>query len=167
MQGVSNSSTPYSFYRNPYTGTYHFDTCHDVVFTVYFAQDASWFPFHPHLADQIYTFGFWSDGSGKEDFRIMATLAKIITEHFESYPDSILTFICDDDDQKQLSRRRKFNGWFLLQSNHQIAKLDKDVWFDGKLKHTSIMLHIGNFYFNQVCQAYKDADTDVTGKMLD
>ena len=117
MHVGSNLSTPYSYFHNPSSGTYHFDTDTNVEFTVHFALDSSWFPLLPQLYDEIYTFGFWSSCAGRYDRRVMCTLVKIIQEHFELHRDSILTFICDDDDDKQASRRQKFNGWYLLQHN--------------------------------------------------
>lgn len=97
----------------------------------------------------------------------MCTLTKIITEHFDLHRDSILTFICDDDDEKQISRRRKFNGWYLLQDKKDIVKLDKDVFFEAKVKHTSILMHMDNRFFSVVKDAYLNADPDVTSKILD
>lgn len=167
MHAGSNLSRPYSYFFNPASGTYHFDTDHNVDFTVYFALDSSWFPLLPQLCDQIYSFGFWSSCPGPRDPRVMDTLAKIIKEHFELYSDSILTFVCDDDDTKQVSRRRKFNGWYLLQRDSGVVKLDKDVIFEGKTKHTSILMHVNNLFFNEVREAYLSADPDVTGKILD
>lgn len=167
MHEGSNLSRPYSYFHNPDSGTYHFDTDHDVDFTVYFVLDSSWFPLLPELSDEIYTFGFWSSSTGRRDPRIMSTLVKIIKQHFVLHRDSILTFICDDDDEKQLSRQRKFNGWYLLQQESRIVKLDKDVLFEGKVKHTSILMHIENYFFSVVSDAYLNADPDVTGKILD
>lgn len=167
MHAGSNSSIPYSYFHNPLSGTYHFDTEHDVDFTVYFALDSSWFPLLPQLSDHIYTFGFWSSCQGRRDPRIMCTLVKIIIQHFESHRDSILTFICDDDDEKQVSRQRKFNGWYLLQPGGDVVKLDKDVLFEGKTKHTSILMHAENSFFSVISDAYLNADPDVTGKILD
>ena len=112
MHVGSNLLRPYSYFHNPALGTYHFDADHDVDFTIYFALDASWFPLLPELSDEIYTFGFWSSFNGRRDPRVMNTLAKIIQEHFELYRDSILTFICDDDDKKQMSHHRKFTAFF-------------------------------------------------------
>ena len=121
MHVGSNLSTPYSYFHNPSSGTYHFDTDTNVEFTVYFALDSSWFPLLPQLYD---------------------------------------------DDDKQASRRRKFNGWYLLQHNSGVVKLDKDVVFDGKIKHTSILMHAENSFFSVVSEAYLSADPDVTGKIL-
>ncbi|HWV32467.1 MAG TPA: DUF6169 family protein [Dyadobacter sp.] len=95
----------------------------------------------------------------------MNTLAKIIKEHFELNRDSILTFVCDD--QKQMSRRRKFNVWYLLQRDSDVIKLDKDVVFEGRTKHTSILMHADSIFFSVVSEAYLNADPDVTGKILD
>jgi len=55
MHVGSNLLRPYSYFHNPASGTYHFDTDHDVDFTVYFVLDASWFPLLPELFDEIYT----------------------------------------------------------------------------------------------------------------
>lgn len=167
MHVGSNLLRPYSYFHNPASGTYHFDTDHDVDFTVYFALDSSWFPLLPQLSDEIYTFGFWSSCTGRRDPRVMDTLAKIIKAHFELNRNSILTFVCDDDDKKQMSRRRKFNGWYLLQRDSGVIKLDKDVVFEGKTKHTSILMHVDNTFFPVVSEAYLNADPDVTGKILD
>lgn len=95
MHVGSNLLRPYSYFYNPDSGTYHFDTDHDVDFTVYFVLDASWFPLLPELSNEIYTFGFWSSCTGRRDPRVMVmdTLAKIIKEYFELYRDSILTFV--------------------------------------------------------------------------
>ncbi|PSL27293.1 DUF6169 family protein [Dyadobacter jiangsuensis] len=167
MHEESNLLRPYSYFHNPASGTYHFDTDHNVDFTVYFVLDSSWFPLFPELSDDIYTFGFWSSCAGRRDRRVMHTLAKIIKEHFQLNRDSILTFVCDDDDKKQMSRRRKFNGWYLLQRGTGVIKLDKDVVFDGKTKHTSILMHEDNLFFSVVSEAYLNADPDVTSKILD
>ena len=133
MHAGSNLLRPYSYFYNPTSGTYHFDTDHDIDFTVYFALDSSWFPLLPQLADEVYTFGFWSSCTGRRDLRVMSTLAKIIKQHFELNPDSILTFVCDDDDKKQMSRRRKFNGWYLLQGDSSVIKIDRMWCSKGKL----------------------------------
>lgn len=162
----SNSSTPYNFFRNPHSGTYHFDTDYNVDFTVYFALDSSWFPSHSQFSNQVYTFGFWTNANSKRDKRVMTTISAIVIEHFSKHKESILTFICDDDDQKQVNRMRKFNGWYLLNFRADIIKLDKDVVFEGKTKHTSLVMHIENSHFELVRDIYLSADTDVTWKVL-
>ncbi|MHA4741853.1 DUF6169 family protein [Dyadobacter sp. MSC1_007] len=167
MQVESNSSTPYSFFYNPDTGTYHFDTKYNIDFTVYFALDSSWFPSNPQFSQEVYTFGFWTSAGSKRDSRVMTTIAATVVEHFSKNKNSILTFICDDDDQKQINRMRKFNGWYLLRARPDIIKLDKDVVFESKTKHTSLVMHIENLHFEVVREIYLSADADVTWKILD
>lgn len=167
MHEVSNSLTPYSYYTNSSTGTYHFDTDHFVDFTVYFALDSSWFEAYPQFSQDVYTFGFWSSSPGNKDCRIKLTIAEILKYHFQRNPNSILTYLCDDDDKKEFYRKRKFNGWFLLLRDQLIYKFDKEVIFDGKPKHSSVLIHRDNVHFDLIKQAYESGEMDVTGKFLD
>ena len=58
------------------------------------------------------------------------------------------------------------NGWYLLQHNSGVVKRDKGVVFDGKIKHTSMLMHAENSFSSMVSEAYLSADPDVTGKIF-
>ncbi|GAA3655614.1 DUF6169 family protein [Flavivirga jejuensis] len=46
-----------------------------------------------------------------KDIKIGATICHILTNFIKANPESLITYLCDDADQRHYSRFKKFKGW--------------------------------------------------------
>ncbi len=59
-----------------------------------------------------------------KDDLIENTIIEIIFDFFTSYPDSLLHYVCDNIDNKQLFRSKLFDKWYSKSDNKEFSKLE-------------------------------------------
>jgi hypothetical protein len=61
----------------------------------------------------------------RNDLKISKTIVQIVKDFFDEYPNSVVVYICDSQDNRQHYRNRLFNRWFLKSnSNKKYGKLN-------------------------------------------
>lgn len=65
-------------------------------------------------------------------------------------------YVCDGVDNRQLSRKRKFDIWFWKYNNGSLIKEDEMAIVEGVEIYNSMILHKKNKYLSEVILAYKE-----------
>lgn len=78
--------------------------------------------------NNLYSLDFGEiDGlKGKNDSKISSTILNIIIEFLESDHSLVVHFLCDNNDSRQLNRKRLFSRWFSICEMHNWMKYDYD-----------------------------------------
>ena len=101
---------PYSF--NQQTNDYRFETDNGLFYSVKFTDGSFYFadlPTHiPVFEVSISTISLGDNFSAPKDLRVELTIVEIFRTFFLIYENSII-YICDNLDQKQAARHRKFD----------------------------------------------------------
>lgn len=156
---MSNRFNPYPVERQP-DGSYSFRTDLNITYGVVFYAQDDLFAVYTHLSHLFFDFSVEvRDVAGHafppKDFRTGDTIAWIVEAFFTNNPDAVLTYTCDDLDQKEYKRHIQFNRWFdrfnkgaipLEKYDYQIdVRLDQtdasgQTYYVNKVQYTSIML---------------------------
>lgn len=158
---------PYSYTYNKADITFSFTTSNNISYLVYFNDGSVYFENYAELSSDVWIFGF--DAAAKNiptDVRVKETIIEILGNYFDENKDIILMFVCDQSDNKQMNRKRKFNAWFIASQNISIIKLDKSTFDDsGKSGlHVSVMYHIKNRNADKIPTAFDDMWADFEAK---
>ena len=77
------------------------------------------------------------------DARVEATIVSILSAFFSDNKNSLI-YICDNLDNRQRGRRRKFDGWFKKSNTTAVEKYDVDFSFLDMQILASFMVHHEN-----------------------
>jgi hypothetical protein len=136
----------------PYSVTYRankyfFETDNSVAYSVEFTDGVHYFMnLPPHIP--VFEFNVTVinavDSIGKPyDARIEATIVAILSTFFNDNKNSLI-YICDNLDNRQRGRRRKFDGWFRKSDATLVEKYDIDFSFLDIHILASFMVHTQN-----------------------
>ncbi len=136
---------PYSItYR---ANKYYFETDKSVAYSVEFTDGVHYFMnLPPHIP--VFEFNLKVlnavDTLGKPyDKRIEATVVDILSTFFSNNKNSLID-ICDNLDNRQRGRRRKFDGWFSKSETTVVEKYDIDFSVHDMQILASFMVHTQN-----------------------
>jgi hypothetical protein len=153
----------YNYQLDPVSKTISFITQYDIKITVAIARDKSWFPYNPEIKE-VFSFDlFATPSSTKLDFKIRDTVSHILKDRFEN-TETVITYYCDDEDGKQRKRKDAFERWYQYVNNSSIHKYNRDVVFEKKVIHSSMLIHKNNTRYKKIVCVYEAGDADVTNK---
>jgi len=153
----------YHYQLDPVSKTFSFITQYDVKITVAIARDKTWFPYNPEIKE-VYSFDLSAvPSSTKLDFKIRDTVAHILAERFEN-TETVVTYYCDDEDGKHSKRKNTFERWYQAVNDSSIHKYNRDVIYENKVIHSSLLIHEDNTRYSTIIRVYEAGDEDVTSK---
>jgi Family of unknown function (DUF6169) len=136
----------------PYNVTYRankyfFETDNSVAYSVEFTDGVHYFLNLPaHIPVFEFNIKVLSavDTFGKPyDKRVEATIVEILSTFFSQNKNSLI-YICDNLDNRQRARRRKFDGWFKKSNSTVVEKYDIDFTVYDMQILASFMVHTQN-----------------------
>ena len=93
------------------------------------------------LASHPVDFSFYplNNGKASEDKRINATIAKLLNDVLDNDRNIIITFICDNQDERATKRLKLFKRWFKSQNTDRIGLLIEfdDLLYAGVILNNS------------------------------
>jgi hypothetical protein len=140
-----NTPLPYSF--TYYENKYIFQTDNSVAYSVEFTDGTHYF-FNLPRHIPVYEFNIKvlnaADSIGQPyDKRIEITIVDILTAFFENHKNSLI-YVCDNLDNRQQSRYRKFERWFKKSKTVLIEKYDIDFSVYDIQILASLIVHTQN-----------------------
>lgn len=122
---TSKSFSPYTIHSLP-DGSYQFFTTSNIEYKCLLSISSNSF-IDFQLDVQPFDFSFYplNNGRAPEDKRINATIAKLLNDILDNDTNTIITFICDNRDDKAKKRLKLFKKWFKSQNtdNNRVALL--------------------------------------------
>jgi Family of unknown function (DUF6169) len=147
-------------YRTTYRANkYYFETDNSVDYSVEFTDGVRYFMnLPPHIP--VFEFNVKVinavDIIGKPyDPRVEATIVDILSTFFNDNKNSLI-YICDNLDNRQRGRRRKFDGWFRKSNTTLVEKYDIDFSFLDMQFLTSFMVHTQNPHKDLLIKLFQD-----------
>ena len=126
---------------------------------VYFLDYSSMFAAYPAIAPQIYMFNIdvveGNPDVRLSDDRIGLTILSIFNLFFQK-SQNVAVYVCESMDQRQLSRKRKFDRWFWKYNDGSLIKEDDIAVIKGTEIYNSLILHKANKYLKEILMAYKE-----------
>lgn len=156
MQNVESSSLKYEFtlVGGP-KNVYSFQTVNGISYEItfkptfyLFGEDSLFSPFTYEFS--IILVNNPLDREPPADLKIPPTIAAIFAEFFKNAPQTVIVYICDSSDGRQLFRKRKFDRWF---EYYKGAFIKIDTSFDeadGTNYPVSLILKGNNPFRDQV-----------------
>ena len=138
---------PYNFSSHNNDNKYIFKTDYSVAYSVEFTDGTHYFLNLPaHIP--VYEFNIKAlnvvDGIGQPyDTRIEITIIDILSAFFENHKNSLI-YVCDNLDNRQQARYRKFDGWFKKSRPALIEKYDVDFYIHDIQILASLIVHVQN-----------------------
>jgi hypothetical protein len=126
---------------------YYFETDNLVAYSVEFSPGTDYFLYlPPHIP--VFEFNIKvlsaADLLGQPyDERVEATIVDILNTFFENNRNSLI-YVCDNLDNRQKVRRRKFDGWFNKSNTTSIEKYDVDFISKEVEILASLLVHAQN-----------------------
>ncbi|MGM0635986.1 MAG: DUF6169 family protein [Bacteroidota bacterium] len=103
---------------------FYFTTDFGLTYYVAFRE----MPQESYPLDNVYSldFGEVDRKKGKKDSKISSTILEIIIMFLEKDSSLVLHFLCENDDKRQLYRKRLFSRWFSICNLENWIKYDYD-----------------------------------------
>jgi len=117
---------------------------------------------YPHLANKVYTLNL--DVSGNymkkvlKDERVGLTVVEVVRLFFKVL-ENVVIYVCDNLDNRQLARMRKFDLWFKKYNDGEIVKRDDLAVFDGVEIYNSLLVHRTNKNLDQIIDAFSELNS--------
>jgi hypothetical protein len=116
---LPSSNLP-SFHPEPYdlqndNDGFSFDTDSGISYSLYFTEGKYYVP-GASYADSVLMFGIKPIGDsilGPPDLRIKSTVVYALLDIFESEPETVIVYVCDQSGKQEKVRSRLFNKWYL------------------------------------------------------
>jgi hypothetical protein len=97
------------------------------------------------------------------DERIGLTVLEVFNLFFQNSK-NVAVYICDSQDERQLSRKRKFDFWFWKYNDGTLIKEDDMAIVNGMEIYNSMILHKKNEQLREVILAYKELNEKASEK---
>ena len=86
---------------------------------------------------------------------VAPTIAEIFTDFYENAPRTIVIYICESSDNRQLIRQVKFNRWFEYFDKDDFTKIDDSIRdLDGTIYPVSLIVKYNNPYKKAIFWAF-------------
>lgn len=146
---------PYSFQQQG--NDYRFDTDKGIFYSIKFSDSSFYFfnlpAYIPVFEISISTVSLGDHLSPPKDARVEATIVAIFRSFFTTHENSIV-YICDNLDQKQAARHRKFDIWFRTHAEKELEKYDTHFIVQSLEIYASLILHSANPYKLELTQIF-------------
>ena len=150
-----NQVLPYKFTNQG--NDYRFDTDKGLFYSVKFTDGAFYFAnlpaYIPIFEVSISTVSLGDYLSAPKDQRIEATIVEIFRIFFLEHENSII-YICDNLDEKQAARHRKFDMWFRRHTGEELEKYDTHFLVESMEIYASLILHVNNPFKNKLIEVF-------------
>ncbi len=147
--------TPYSFQQN--SNEYRFQTDKGVFYSLKFSDGSFYFvnlpTYIPIFEFSITVVSLGDHLSPPRDARVEITIVAIMRLFFLSHENSII-YICDNLDEKQAARHRKFDIWFRTHADEDLEKYDTHFMIQSMEIYASLILHRSNHYKNNLVRIF-------------
>jgi hypothetical protein len=114
---------------------------------------------YPGIGSQIFMFNIdvlsGDPDEALSDERIGLTVLMIFNLFFQK-SQNVAVYVCDSMDNRQLSRKRKFDRWFRRYNDGTLIKEDDIAMIDGIEIYNSLILHNQNKHLNEIIIAFKE-----------
>ena len=133
---------------------------------MWFTDGRSYFEQYTTFAEDVLMFGF--DTVSAEvpvDSRVRDTIVTLLAQYFTAHENSVLLFVCDSSDNRQMNRRRKFNAWHKSANELPVAKVDVSIFGeDSKPVYLSVLYHSENKHTNEILAAVNELQKNIEDK---
>ena len=150
-----NLLLPYHF--NQQGNDYRFDTDNGLFYSVKFTDGSFYFAnlsaHIPVFEVSISTVSLGDYLSAPRDARIEITIVEIFRIFFLEHENSII-YICDNLDEKQAARHRKFDMWFRRHTGKELEKYDTHFLVESIEIYASLILHVNNPYRQELIDVF-------------
>lgn len=108
--------------------TYRFITEANCEYEIYFSN-VDYFDGFPEINSFVYSFGFYTSERNflGLDKRVSDTIISVVYDFMQN-KENIITFTCDNKDNKALARKKLFQKWFDEYNNNDFEKIDFDIF---------------------------------------
>lgn len=139
--------------------SYEFLTEQGIRYSIYFLDYSFMFSDYPAIAENVFSFNIdVLDGdadSSITDDRIGVTIVEVFNLFFKKL-ENVAVYVCDSIDDRQLSRKRKFDLWFWKYNDGSLLKEDGIALIEGVEIYNSLLLHKANKRLTEIILAYKE-----------
>ncbi len=147
--------------------SFEFRTAKGLLYSAYFLEYGFMFDGYPAFSRNIFSFNL-DLISGEliqsfSDDRIGSTVVEIL-KSFILLKENVVLYICDNLDDRHLSRKRKFDFWFWKFDDGEIIKEDGLAVIDGVEIYNSILIHKKNERMNEIIQAFRELNQKASNK---
>lgn len=95
------------------------------------------------------------------DPKVSFTIAAIFIDFFKNNNENIVIYICDSSDNREKSRRRKFNQWIELFKELNFVSAETEIVdIDGTIYFNTIIVKADNSHRDEIVNAFLDIATD-------
>jgi hypothetical protein len=147
--------------------SFEFVTDRGIRYTVYFLDYSSMFADYPGIGYQIFTFNIdvltGNPNETSSDERIGLTILEVFNSFFQK-SQNVAVYVCDSLDDRQRSRKRKFDRWFWKYNDGSLLKEDDIAVIEGTEIYNSLILHKQNEFLNEIIIAYKELNQKASEK---
>lgn len=156
----TSSTNPYSLKRND-DHVFEFTTERGVRYKTYFLDYSMVFEKYPDLICPIYSFGVevleGNPACSPPDPKVGATIAEVV-RLFLTETENIIVYVCDNLDNRQHARKRKFDNWFNLYNDGAYSKYNNISLIDGMKIYNSLIVHNQNEQHHLVLRAFEEVN---------
>lgn len=160
MKEELNLQCPYSVVLDEEAFIYSFYTSSQIPYKIIFSDSTSFFEGTSveSQIQKVYSLSIEKATIVKEPFDrdVQTTIDCIITHFFEDVEKSLI-YMCDNSDEREVARYRKFSIWYKLSSfKEQVVKVDESIESEGLTYYTSIIYHKDNALRFELNKAYSE-----------
>ena len=147
--------------------SYEFVTDQGVKYKIYFLDYGSVFDEYLSYHNNIYTFNIDVVETNTEfaitDERIGLTVVYVLKLLFAKI-ENVIIYVCDNIDERQLARKRKFDLWFWKYSDGTIIKEDGIAVIEDVEILSSLLINKNNPHIKEVILAFKELNEKANEK---
>jgi Family of unknown function (DUF6169) len=89
------------------------------------------------------------------DERIPSTIAAIFYDFLDKQTETVVVYVCDSSDGRQMARHRKFSGWFSYFDRGSYIKVDFVLAENDERIPVSLLLHRKNPYKGLIIEEFE------------
>lgn len=146
---------PYNFLEKD--NDYRFETDKGIFYSVSFTDGSFYFinlpPYIPVFEMSIKVVSLGKYMSPPRDPRVEVTIVAIFRLFLAEHENSVV-YICDNLDEKQAARHRKFDMWFQRHTNTELVKYDSHFIVDSQEIYASLIFHSLNPFKQNLIQVF-------------
>jgi hypothetical protein len=138
-----------------------------IRYSIYFLDYSAIFEDYPGFSENVFMFNIdvieGNPNSKPLDERIGATIVQVMNLFFRKY-ENVVVYVCDSLDDRQLSRKRKFDTWFWKYNDGTLLKEDDIAVVDGVEILNSMIVHKSNAHLKEIILAFKELNERASDK---
>jgi hypothetical protein len=138
--------------------SFEFLTDQGIRYIIYFLDYSAMFADH-NLAGRVFMFNIdvieGNPDQAGNDERIGVTVLEVFRAFFLK-EQNVAVYVCDSADDRQLSRKRKFDYWFWRYNDGTLIKEDDIAVVEGVEIYNSMIIHKKNEHLAEIILAFKE-----------